>query len=154
MKFTRRDFLKFSLLGLGASAFRLQDAEAGLVTHPRLMLVGEKDGVSIYKEPDESSAILYQRQYNDIINVYEEVIGPNGPAWNPIWYRCWGGYVFSGLLYEVRYEYQPLSEPNRFDRSTWRRSQSPTRAPCITVMMADGNHFGCTTIVPRIGSPM
>ncbi|NLE84717.1 MAG: L,D-transpeptidase [Chloroflexi bacterium] len=113
MKFSRRDFLKFSLLGLGASAFKRQDEEHPSFTHPRLMLVGEKNGVSIYKEPDEKSPIVYTRPYNDIINVYEEVIGPNGPAWNPIWYRCWGGYVFSGYLYEVRYEYQALSEPKR-----------------------------------------
>ena len=98
MKFSRRDFLKFSLLGLGASAFTPPDKEGFSVNHPRLMLVGEKQGVSIYKEPDESSVIVYQRQYNEIINVYEEVIGPNGPAWNPIWFRCWGGYVFSGYL--------------------------------------------------------
>jgi lipoprotein-anchoring transpeptidase ErfK/SrfK len=51
----------------------------------------------------------------DIINVYEEVIGPNGPAWNPLWYRCWGGFVFSGLLYEVKYE---LNQPSKPKRST------------------------------------
>jgi len=113
MKFTRRDFLKFSLLGLGASAFISPEEEQISALKPRLMLVGNKAGVSIYKEPDESSVILYQRQYNEIINVYEEVIGPNGPAWNPVWYRCWGGYVYSGFLYEVKYEYNHLSEPKR-----------------------------------------
>jgi len=113
MKFSRRDFLKFSLLGLGASAFSARDVEAATGIESRLMLVGAKEGVSIYQEPLESSPILYQRQYNDIINVYEEVIGPEGPIWNPVWYRCWGGYVFSGYLYEVKYEYQPLSAPNR-----------------------------------------
>ena len=74
MKFTRRDFLKFSLLGIGASAIHIQDADASSVIHPRLMLVGEKNGVSIYKEPDESSAILYQRQYNEIINALHPYI--------------------------------------------------------------------------------
>jgi len=99
------------------------------------MLVGNKNGVSIYKEPDERSAILYQRQYNEIINVYDEVIGPNGPIWNPVWYRCWGGYVFSGYLYEVFYEYNPLTEPKRasgqlaeltvpYSRSMYYQSQS------------------------------
>ncbi len=136
MKFNRRDFLKFSLLGLGVSAFSpFQEEDQDSPNSPRLMLVGNKNGVSIYKEPDERSAILYQRQYNEIINVYDEVIGPNGPIWNPVWYRCWGGYVFSGYLYEVFYEYNPLSAPKRasgqlaeltvpYSRSMYYQSQS------------------------------
>lgn len=136
MKFNRRDFLKFSLLGLGVSAFSpFQEEDQASPNSPRLMLVGNKNGVSIYKEPDERSAILYQRQYNEIINVYDEVIGPNGPIWNPVWYRCWGGYVFSGYLYEVFYEYNPLTEPKRasgqlaeltvpYSRSMYYQSQS------------------------------
>jgi len=136
VKFNRRDFLKFSLLGLGVSAFSpFQEQDQASPNSPRLMLVGNKNGVSIYKEPDERSAILYQRQYNEIINVYDEVIGPNGPIWNPVWYRCWGGYVFSGYLYEVFYEYNPLSAPKRasgqlaeltvpYSRSMYYQSQS------------------------------
>ena len=136
MKFNRRDFLKFSLLGLGVSAFSpFQEEDQASPNSPRLMLVRNKNGVSIYKEPDERSAILYQRQYNEIINVYDEVIGPNGPIWNPVWYRCWGGYVFSGYLYEVFYEYNPLSAPKRasgqlaeltvpYSRSMYYQSQS------------------------------
>lgn len=115
MDLSRRDFLKFGALTLGTAAI-FPNAEAGAGwSKPRFMLVGEKSGVSIYKEPDEASVILYQRQYMDIINVYEEVIGPNGPAWNPTWYRCWGGFVFSGLLYEVKYE---INEPSGPKRST------------------------------------
>ena len=67
MKFTRRDFLKFSLLGLGASAFKIQDEETGSVSHPRLMLVGEKDGVSIYKEPDEGGTKFATNIYKLLI---------------------------------------------------------------------------------------
>ena len=112
MDLTRRDFLKFGALSLGAVMLP-ENRHLENWTKPRYMLVGEKSGVSIYKEPDESSAIIYQRQYLDIINVYEDVIGPNGPAWNPLWYRCWGGFVFSGLLYEVKYELNELSAPKR-----------------------------------------
>lgn len=121
---------------MGVSAFSpFQEEDQASPNSPRLMLVGNKNGVSIYKEPDERSAILYQRQYNEIINVYDEVIGPNGPIWNPVWYRCWGGYVFSGYLYEVFYEYNPLSAPKRasgqlaeltvpYSRSMYYQSQS------------------------------
>lgn len=113
MELSRRDFLKYGALGLGAAALMPNTAAGASWNKPRFMLVGEKAGVSIYKEPDESSVILYQRQYMDIINVYEEVVGPNGPAWNPTWYRCWGGFVFGGLLYEVKYELNAPSKPKR-----------------------------------------
>ena len=113
MDLSRRDFLKFGAFGLGAAALLPNALASAGSAKPRFMLVGEKSGVSIHKEPDESSLILYQRQYMDIINVYEEVTGPNGPAWNPTWYRCWGGFVFSGLLYEVKYELNDPSKPNR-----------------------------------------
>lgn len=113
MDLSRRDFLKFGAMSLGAAALFPNTGVGASWNKPRLMLVGEKSGVSIYKEPDESSVILYQRQYMDIINVYKEVIGPNGPAWNPKWYRCWGGFVFSGLLYEVKYDLNEPSAPKR-----------------------------------------
>lgn len=77
------------------------------------MLVGNKNGCSVHKEPDEKSVILYTFNYNEIINVYEEIVSTQGPTWNPIWFRCWSGYVFSGDLYEVAYHSNPLQTPLR-----------------------------------------
>jgi len=52
MDLSRRDFLRFGAMSLGAAAF-FPDAEASARwSKPRFMLVGEKSGVSIYKEPD------------------------------------------------------------------------------------------------------
>ena len=110
---SRREFLQMGLLGLGAALLPPNQRAAAASKTARMMLVGNKQGVSVYKEATDRSAIVYQRQYNEIINVYEEVIGPDGPIWNPIWYRCWGGYVFSGDLYEVRYELNPMQQPKR-----------------------------------------
>ena len=43
------------------------------------MRVGEiKVSVSI---ANPMSAIVYTRPYNDIITVYDEVVGPNGQSW-------------------------------------------------------------------------
>ncbi|MGB4594328.1 MAG: L,D-transpeptidase [Anaerolineaceae bacterium] len=106
---SRRDFIKHSLMGLSAAALLPRESVNSFAKKPRYMRVGEKEGVSIYRQPDEDSAIVYTRPYNDIITVYDEVVGPNGPAWNPVWFRCWGGYVFSGLLYEVKYELQEVA---------------------------------------------
>jgi hypothetical protein len=110
---SRRDFLKYGLMSLGAAAMLPDQNAPSFSKKPRYMRVGEKKGVSIYSEPDEKSGIVYTRPYNDIITVYDEVIGPNGPAWNPVWYRCWGGYVFSGLLYEVKYQLQEAASEIR-----------------------------------------
>lgn len=112
-KLSRRDFLRLGLMGLGASGFMPASRTSPLLPQARYMLVGNKQGASVHKEPTENSVIIYQRAYNEIINVYEEVVGPDGPAWNPTWYRCWGGYVFSGNLYEVRYDINPVQQPNR-----------------------------------------
>lgn len=100
-------------MGLGAAALLPQHGVEASLARPRYMLVGNKEGVSIHKLPQEDSVIMYQRAYNDIISVYDEVVGPDGPSWNPIWYRCWGGYVYSGYLYEVKYELNSLGKPNR-----------------------------------------
>jgi len=110
-KLNRRDFLKASLMGLAWSALAPLEKASASYKNPRFMLVGNKKGASVFKEPDDRSVIMYQRQYNEIITVYDEVIGPNGPAFNPIWYKCWGGYVFSGDLYEVKYQYNEMKQP-------------------------------------------
>ncbi len=109
--FNRRDFLKAGLYGLAWSAFSPRLSAEGAYHHPRFMLVGNKQGASVFREPNDKSVIMYQWQYNDIITVYEEIESPAGPSFNPIWYKCWGGYVFSGDLYEVKYEYNELSTP-------------------------------------------
>ncbi len=36
-----------------------------------------------------------------------------GPAGIPIWYRCWGGFVYSGRLYEVKYQVQQVAKTVR-----------------------------------------
>lgn len=111
-RLSRRDFFKAGLGSLAAS-FALPVSQKPPLNRPRYMRVGEKSGVSIHTQPDERATIVYQRQYNEIITVYDEVIGPNGPGWNPVWYRCWGGFVYSGRLYEVKYELQSVAEEIR-----------------------------------------
>ncbi len=110
---TRRQFLKFGLLSLGALTLTPgKNANAGF-NSPRYMIVGNKEGTSIHKLPDDSSVIMYQHQFNDIVNVYDEIISDAGPAWNPIWYRVWGGYAFSGDLYEVKYQLNSIQNEIR-----------------------------------------
>ena len=101
--FSRRKFLKLAALSLGALAFKPQLESISGITQPRLMRVGSDDPVVIRKQPTDESAIVYQRFKDDLINVYYEVEADSGPAYNPIWYRVWGGYVHRASLVEVKY---------------------------------------------------
>ncbi len=101
-KISRREFLKLS--GLAA---------AGISLRPALSFPAWDDGgdmarvgihsVSVYSQPWDESRILFQRYRDDVMHIYYEVTSDHGPGWNPIWYRVWGGYVFSGYLERVKY---------------------------------------------------
>lgn len=82
--------------------------------NPRYMMVGKKEGVSIHKSPSDDSVIMYQRNYNDIVNVYYDHISDQ-PDYNPLWYRVWGGYVHSANLTEVKYIYNPIKKEIKKD---------------------------------------
>ncbi|HVP21734.1 MAG TPA: L,D-transpeptidase [Anaerolineaceae bacterium] len=106
-RLTRREFLKLA----GASA-------AGLYLNPNLNMPAWDDSgdqvrvaihsISVYSQAWDKSRILFQRLRDDVLHVYETVTSDHGPAWNPIWYRVWGGYVHSGSLQHVRYSLNPV----------------------------------------------
>lgn len=114
--FTRRDFLKISGLGLGSLAFR-----------PLFGYGEDRDGddlarvaihsVSVHSKPNDKSKILYQRFRDELINVYYELVSEDGPGYNPIWYRVWGGYVHSAHLQRVKIRYNPVVE--KFEENTF-----------------------------------
>ena len=97
---SRRDFLKLS-----ASTF------ASLVFSPFLPGLGAFDdseqvrvatgSVSVYTKPDDQSQIVGQWFRDELIHVYKE-INSGTPAYNPIWYRVWGGYMHRGRLQPVK----------------------------------------------------
>jgi lipoprotein-anchoring transpeptidase ErfK/SrfK len=107
---SRRSFLQTSLKGLTLLAIIpiLKNKKNEPTLSPKFMLVGNKNGVSIYKDPNDKSIIMYQRAYNDIINIYYDLTSEHGPQYNPLWYRVWGGYVHSANLVEVKYKYNPI----------------------------------------------
>jgi len=107
--FSRRNFLKLAALSLGSLAFRPKLSSNSTAIQPRLMRVCSNDSVSIHKQPNDESIILYQRYKDDIINVYYEVESEYGPAYNPIWYRVWGGYVHRASLIEVKHTLNPVA---------------------------------------------
>jgi hypothetical protein len=109
---SRREFLKLSGLALGGLA--LNRFQPGINPYDDGTLVRvATTSVSVYQEPSDQSRIVGTWPRDSILHVYDTVTADT-PAWNPIWYRVWGGYMWRGRLQRVRYLYnEPLREiPN------------------------------------------
>ncbi len=99
-RLSRRDFLKFT-----SSTF------AGLAFSPFLPGLDSFDdaaqvrvatnSVSVYSEPNDQSSIVMQYFRDELIHVYRDV-NAGLPAYNPIWYRVWGGYIHRGRVQRVK----------------------------------------------------
>lgn len=113
---SRRDFLKLGSLAIGGLALTSFPPPGDDIQYS-----GEETGrvtiksVSIHKEPNDKSQILFQRYRDEILHLYYRVSPPTGPDWNPLWYRTWGGYVHSAYIQRVKTHYnQPMSSmPSR-----------------------------------------
>ncbi len=105
-RLSRRDFLKLSGLAIGALAFspvlpfsfRFDDSTLGRVT---------TTSVSVYKEPNDKSPIVMTYYRDELVQIYEEVHSPDGPAHNPVWYRVWRGYLHRARLQRVKILFNP-----------------------------------------------
>lgn len=105
---SRRDFLKVSALGIAGLAFRpnFMNGE-DWIEGDNLVRVA-RTSLSVHREPSDKSPILFQRLRDDLLNVYYEVEGIDGPKFNPLWYRVWGGYVHSGYTQQVKVRLNPV----------------------------------------------
>jgi lipoprotein-anchoring transpeptidase ErfK/SrfK len=100
---TRRDFLKLTGLGLGALAFT--PFRPGLTEFDDLPLIRiATTSVSVYKEPNDQSAIVATWYRDDVLSMYEEV-NSGTPDYNPVWYRVWGGYMHRARIQKVKVIY-------------------------------------------------
>jgi len=104
---SRREFLKLSLLTLGGLAFnpfpqpqdenQIQSFNVGRVTVDRK--------AAIYKEPNDQSKIFRWTRQDELLNIYYQLTPPEGPVYNPVWYRVWGGYIHSAYIQLTRFRY-------------------------------------------------
>jgi len=108
--YSRRDFLKFSALGILACGFspgRLQKMETpfaiGRVATPLIY---------VYEQPSFNSERIDSRTRDTLINLLEEVSGLNGPLYNPRWYRVDSGFIHSGHVQRIGF--RPPNEPLPF----------------------------------------
>ncbi len=102
---TRRDFLKLGGLALASLAFTSFLPEFTEFEDIDLVRVAYHS-VSVYKEPDDKSQIVGTWYRDDLVHVYETVQAAT-PAYNPIWYRVFGGYMHRERLQKVRIHYNP-----------------------------------------------
>jgi len=102
---SRRDFLKLGGLALSSLAFTSFLPEFTGFEDIELVRVAT-DSVSVYKEPDDKSQIVGTWNRDDLVHVYGTVQAET-PAYNPIWYRVFGGYMHRARLQKVRFHYTP-----------------------------------------------
>lgn len=104
---TRRNFIKYSAVGFGNLAFRSlsgwgSDNDSGEIARVTIR------SVSVYSKPSDQSKILYQRFRDELVNIYYEINSKDGPGYNPLWYRVWGGYIHSAYLQRVKVRPNPV----------------------------------------------
>jgi len=104
----RRNFLK--TLAAGASSSMLPGINRLLDTPGNTIALGRVaiSSLSVHSQASEYSTIKFQRFFNDLLHIYDVVESPDGPGYNPIWYRVWGGYVHSGYVQGVQNHLNPI----------------------------------------------
>lgn len=105
---TRRDFIKLCAMGSLTLAFSPYFWEGEELDGGDHLVRVAVNRVSVYEKPSDKSQILFQRSRNELIHVYYEVISEDGPKWNPIWYRVWGGYIHRAHLETVKIQLNPI----------------------------------------------
>lgn len=107
-RLSRRDFLKVSGVSIGSMVFSPFLPQITGFNDVDLVRVGT-ESVSVYSEPYDTSDIITTWKQDDIVNIYE-VVTAKTPAYNPIWYRVWGGYMHRAHLQRVKIIYnQPAT---------------------------------------------
>ncbi len=103
LQYSRRNFLKLTGLTLSSlavtSAFNFAELQD---SGPLIRIAADSSQtLSVYSRPDEESTIKFQRQRDEILPVYYEVISDKKPLYNPKWYRVWGGFIHCSSVQPV-----------------------------------------------------
>ena len=109
--FSRRDFLKLSALSLGGLALRGFPPPSEEQDHNPLRVgrITVDRQAAIYEEPRFHSGIVRWLLQDELINLYYPLTPVEGPPYNPLWYRVWGGYLHSAYVQPIEFRYhKPL----------------------------------------------
>ncbi len=95
-------------LSLGSLAFNPFQPEREELPRGPLARVAVS-AISVYRSPDFESRIVGQRFRDELVPIYFEITPESGPAYNPLWYRVWGGYAHAAHLQRAEVQYnRPL----------------------------------------------
>jgi lipoprotein-anchoring transpeptidase ErfK/SrfK len=100
---SRRSFLKLSGAALAAPFIQPvfpPEADQPLGNLARVTI----NEIDLYAKARDDSQIIGKRYRDALVRIYYEVESPDGPAYNPLWYRVWGGYLHSAYLQRVKVE--------------------------------------------------
>ena len=109
-KISRREFLKLGGLALGSLALSDDFPPGQWEYEPGLIGRVAYLGVSVLDEPVLDANTVGYRFRDELLNIYEIVTPLTGPAYNPVWYRVWGGYVHSAFIQLAEVKINPLEE--------------------------------------------
>jgi hypothetical protein len=98
---SRRDFIKLGGFGLSSLAFSQYFPFRGDQSYPEHILRVTYPAASVYREPKMDATYVRDHYRDELITAYYDLIPPEGPAYNPLWYRVWGGYMHSAYLQPV-----------------------------------------------------
>lgn len=104
---SRREFLKDFGLVLAGLALPKNFSSTSKLTIPKLGRV-TSESLSVYAEPSDKSKIRFQRFRDEILHIYQDIISEDGPGYNPLWHRVWGGYVHSAFVQPVENRLNPI----------------------------------------------
>jgi len=107
LTFSRRDLFKLAATGLFGLAFRPFSGFSEDMQATDLARVTVKS-VSVYSQPSEKSRILFQRYRDELVHIYYQVESEDGPGYNPIWYRVWGGYIHRANMQRMVLRYNDI----------------------------------------------
>jgi len=104
---SRRDFLLLNGLTLGSLAFnrtvKFRDDYEQPSSVVGRITVDRK--AAIYKEPREHSGVVRWTREDELLNLYYEIESPEGPEYNPIWYRVWEGYIHRAYVQRTQFRF-------------------------------------------------
>jgi len=113
LNLSRREFLKVGALALVGLAFNPFPPPQDDFDYPAGLLgrVTVFNKITVYKQPNWDSQVTgYVNTKDTLINLYYELTPPTGPAYNPLWYRVWGGYIHAAYIQKVKFHFNdPLS---------------------------------------------
>jgi lipoprotein-anchoring transpeptidase ErfK/SrfK len=107
---SRRELLKLSGLAAGNLAFSRYFPPGQWEYEPGLVGRVANEGISVFDAPHVNAETVGYKFRDDLLNIYKVETPPTGPAYNPVWYRIWGGYVHSAFVQLVETKMNPLHE--------------------------------------------